>query len=121
MKRTALFGVLMAAMFATMTPAPAAGETVDKLANLTFSGPVQVPGAILNAGTYRFRMANPETSRNIVQVMNHDGSFVYAMFYTVPDMRTETTDNPVVTYKRNAGGCPEGDPIAVLRRRAQRL
>ena len=105
-RRITFFGALAAAILATITPAPAGAETIDKLANLTFTGPVQVPGATLAAGTYRFRLANPESSRNIVQVLSHDGSSVYAMFYTMPDVRTEVTDDAVVTFKETPAGVP---------------
>jgi LPXTG-motif cell wall-anchored protein len=105
-RATAFFGVIVAALFATLTPAPARAQTFDKLANLTFTGPVQVPGAMLSAGTYRFKLANPDSSRNIVQVMNHDGTNVYAMFYTTPDMRMEITDEAVVTFKETPAGVP---------------
>jgi len=105
-RSTAIFGVFVAALFATMTPAPARAQTFDKLANLTFSGPVQVPGAMLSAGTYRFRLANPTASRNIVQVLSHDGSSVYAMFYTMPDMRSKVTGEAVVTFKETPAGVP---------------
>ena len=37
----------------------AQGATINKRTFLTFSAPVQVPGATLPAGTYVFRIANP--------------------------------------------------------------
>ena len=89
-----------------MTPAPASAETADKLANLTFNRPVQVPGAILTAGTYRFRLADPDSSRNIVQVLSHDGSAVYAMFFTMHGYRAEAVDDTMVTFKETAAGVP---------------
>ncbi|HEY9466954.1 MAG TPA: hypothetical protein VIR54_27850, partial [Vicinamibacterales bacterium] len=72
-----------AALFATcvaLTPTPASGVTFDKLAYLTFNAPVQVPGATLSAGTYRFHLTNPDPSRNVLQVLSNDGTIVYAMF-----------------------------------------
>ena len=39
----------------------------------TFSGPVQLPGVILAAGTYEFEIANPLTSGDIVRVRSRDG------------------------------------------------
>jgi hypothetical protein len=108
-KLTALLGVLVAALLVTMTPAPSGAQTFDKLANLTFTGPVQVPGATLPAGTYRFRLANPESSRNIIQVMSRDGSVVHAMFYTMSDRRMEVTEDAVLTFKETPAGVP---PIA---------
>jgi hypothetical protein len=103
---TAFVSVLVAALLVTMAPAPTSAETFDKLANLTFNGRVQVPGVILNAGTYRFKLADPLSSRKVVHVLSHDGSSVYAMFYTIPDRRMEVTDEPVVTFRETAAGVP---------------
>jgi hypothetical protein len=106
MARLFLSGLVMAATIAVMTPAPVSAVTYDKLAYLTFSEPVQIPGATLSAGMYRFRLANPETSRNVVQVLSHDGAIVYAMFHTIPDSRMSITEEPVVTFKETPAGVP---------------
>lgn len=106
MTRLSLFGVLVAAVMAIVPSAPASAITYDKLAHMTFTGPVQVPGAILSAGTYRFRLANPETSRNVVQVLSGDGSTVHAMFHTVPDSRVSVTEHPTVSFRETPAGVP---------------
>jgi hypothetical protein len=94
-----------------MAPAPANAitSTYDKTAYLTFTAPVQVPGITLNAGTYWFRLTNPETSRNVLQVLSNDGSIVYAMFHTIPDRRTMLTEEAVVSFRET----PEGAAPAV--------
>jgi hypothetical protein len=89
-----------------MTPGPANAVTYDKLAYLTFNAPVQIPGATLNAGTYRFRLANPDTSRNVLQVLSSDGATVYAMFHTIPDSRTSVSEDPIVTFRETPAGVP---------------
>ena len=109
MSRLSISGVVLAAAMALMTPAPAASsvtETFDKLAFLTFSAPVQVPGVTLNAGTYRFRLTNPNTSRNVLQVLSNDGGTVYAMFHTIPDARTSMTNDPLVSFMETPAGVP---------------
>jgi hypothetical protein len=106
MSRLFISGVAAAALVAVMTPAPASGVTYDKLAYLTFSAPVQIPGATLHAGTYRFHLANPETGRSVLQVLSGDGTVVYAMFATLPDSRTALTPDPTVTYRETPAGVP---------------
>jgi LPXTG-motif cell wall-anchored protein len=106
MSRLLVSGLAALALVAVMTPAPASGVTFDKLAYLTFSAPVQVPGVTLGAGTYRFHLANPDTSRNVLQVLSSDGSIVYAMFHTIPDSRTSLTADPIVTYRETPAGVP---------------
>lgn len=109
MFRLFVSGIVAAAFVVLTTPVPASGMTFDKLAYLTFSAPVQIPGATLNAGTYRFHLTNPETSRNVVQVLSNDGAIVFAMFNTRPDSRTKLTGDAVVTFMET----PAGVPVAV--------
>jgi hypothetical protein len=90
---------ILATTLAMLAPAPARAETYDKLTYLTFSGTVQVPGAMLKPGTYRFHLTNPETSRNVMQVLSGNGDVVYAMFHTIPDIRSQVTLDPAVTFK----------------------
>jgi hypothetical protein len=106
-----LTGVAAATLTVAMAPAPANAITYthDKTAYLTFSAPVQIPGVTLNAGAYWFRLTNPETSRNVLQVLSNDGSIVYAMFHTIPDSRTTLTDEAVVSFRET----PEGVAPAV--------
>ena len=109
MSKLSICAIVVAALVAVMTPAPASGVTYDKLAYLTFNAPVQIPGVTLAAGTYRFRLTNPETSRNVLQVLSNDGSTVYAMFHTIPDGRMTLTAEPLVTFRET----PAGVPVAV--------
>jgi hypothetical protein len=87
-------------------PAHASAATFDKLTYLTFSGRVQIPGVTLDAGTYRFRLADPDSSRHVVQVLSNDGSTVYAMFNTIPDNRVTVTREATVTFRETPAGVP---------------
>jgi hypothetical protein len=98
--------VVAAALTALTMPAPASGMTYDKLAYMAFSAPVQIPGATLAPGVYRFHLANPDTSRNVLQVLSNDGAVVYAMFHTIPDGRTVVTEEPAVTFRETPAGVP---------------
>jgi hypothetical protein len=108
MSRFFVSGALIAALVALTAPAPASGigVTYDKLAYLTFNAPVQVPGATLTPGTYRFHLTNENTSRNVLQVLSNDGVIVYAMFNTIPDSRTKLTPDPDVTFLETPAGVP---------------
>src|SRR6187551_138965 len=98
MTKLSITGVFVAAVMAILPSAPASALTYDKLAYLTFTGPVQVPGVTLSAGTYRFRLADAATSRNVVQVLSRDGSTVHAMFITRTDSRVSVTQDPTVSF-----------------------
>src|SRR5579871_971994 len=64
----------------------------NKKTYLTFSGPVQIPGATLPAGTYLFQLADPDNARHVVMVASKDGTKIYGMFLTIPDYRVDTPD-----------------------------
>ena len=107
MARRTLFGVVVAALLIAVTmPAPAGALTNDKLTYMTFSGPVQIPGVTLGAGTYRFRLANPDSRRNVLQVLSNDGMMVYAMFNTIQDSRAVLTDEAAVTFRETPADVP---------------
>ena len=92
-------------LLAVVTPA-APQYSFDKLAYLTFSAPVQIPGATLNAGRYRFRLTDPASSRKTVQVLSNDGSITYGMVNTIQDHRRVLTDDPIVTFRETTAGVP---------------
>lgn len=97
-RRLFVLALVSSVLVAAMVGAPASALTHDKLTYLTFSGPVQVPGATLDPGTYRFHLTNPTSSRDVIQVLSNDGSTVYAMFLTLPDRRGFATREPAVTF-----------------------
>jgi len=100
------FSALLAAAFLATTIAPLGAAPVDKLNYMTFSKSVQIPGAVLDPGTYRFRLADPTSSRQVMQVLSNDGSIVYSMFYTREDRRNKATDTPTVTFRETPAGVP---------------
>lgn len=106
MSRIILATVAVVAVVAGTAPAPVRAVTYDKLAYLTFSSPVQVPGTTLNAGTYQFHLTNPSTGRSVLQVLSHDGAIVYGMFHTMTDTRTVATDEATVSFRETPAGVP---------------
>ena len=105
----ALRGLFCAvALVATLAPGARADE-YTKQTFLTFSGAVQLPGITLPAGTYQFRLADPESGRRVLQVWDKDGSKLLTTLLTIPDQRMTPTDNPVVMF----GERPSGQPQAI--------
>jgi hypothetical protein len=82
-------------------------DEFDQEMVLKFSGPVEVPGIVLPAGTYTFKLADSFSSSNVVEILNDDGSRVYATLLTIPDERSTPTYEPVVTFEERAKGSPE--------------
>src|SRR5690349_8427540 len=79
----------------------------DKLTILTFSQAVEIPGHILPAGTYTFKLFESKTDRDIVQVFNADGSQLIAIVMTIADYRLTPTDQTVIKFGEVPAGSPE--------------
>jgi len=83
-----------------------AGES-DQASTITFSQPIQIPGQVLPAGTYLFKLANSDSDRSIVQVFNADGTVLYAMLQTIATERQEPTGHTVVALAEQGAGQPD--------------
>ena len=76
---------------------------------LTFSNPVQIPGHVLEPGTYVFELGLGNTSQyeNIVRVYNKSKDHLYGMFLTIPDYRLTRTNKVVLEFAERPVGSPE--------------
>lgn len=70
---------------------------------LTFSAPVELPGVTLPAGTYMFRLADTP-GRNVVQVMNNDGTEILGQWLFVQAERPDVSSETVITFRETAAG-----------------
>src|SRR5918999_6360760 len=94
------------ALLACVMATSSAAQTVDKRTLFTFSGPVAMPGVTLPAGQYLFRLANPDSGRNVVQVLSADGTKPYGMFFSMRAERVEPASTPEVRFMETAAGMP---------------
>lgn len=91
---------------AWFTPTVKADEW-DKLTALTFNDPVEIPGQVLPAGTYVFKLLDSPSDRTIVQVYTEDQKHLLATILAIPDYRLDPTDKTVVTLDERAAGLPQ--------------
>jgi len=69
----------------------------------TFTEPVEIPGQVLPAGTYVFKLADSMSDRTIVQIFNKDQNHIYATLLAIPDYRLQPTTKTVLQFEeRNA-------------------
>jgi hypothetical protein len=94
------------AVLGSLMPAAKADDW-DQKTTFTFSGPVEIPGQVLPAGTYVFKLANSSSDRNIVQVFNRDQNHLYGTFLAIPDYRLKPAARPIITFEERAAGSPE--------------
>jgi hypothetical protein len=95
-----------AALTAVMAPGARADEW-NKKTILTFSGPVQIPGATLPAGSYVFKLADIPGNRHVVQVFDKDEKKIYTTMLVIPNQRMEPSDKPIVLFSERASGSPQ--------------
>jgi len=90
--------------------APAIADEWNKETKIEFSAPVQVPGKLLEAGKYVFKLADSESDRNIVEIFSEDANGAQKLVTTVlaiPAYRTATPDAPIVQFEERPSGGPE--------------
>jgi hypothetical protein len=79
----------------------------DQKTIFTFSGPVEIPGQVLDGGTYVFKVADSSSDRDIVQVFSEDESHLYGTFMTVPDYHLQPSGKTIINFDERAAGDPE--------------
>jgi hypothetical protein len=99
---------LCCATVLTVALAPSArADEWNKKTILTFSGPVQIPGVTLPAGSYVFKLADIPGNRHVVQVFDKDEKKIYTTMLAIPNERLEPSDDPVVLFSERASGSPQ--------------
>src|SRR6266851_7588456 len=93
-------------LLGAMIPAVRADEW-DQKTVFTFSAPVEIPGQVLQAGTYVFKLADSSSDRDIVQVFSKDEKHLYGTFLAVPDQRLRPAGKPIITFDEGVAGSPE--------------
>lgn len=79
----------------------------DQATTVTFSQPIQIPGQVLPAGSYLFKLANRDTNQKLVQVFNAGGTVLYATLQTIATDRPEPTGHTEVTLAKQGAGQPD--------------
>lgn len=88
-------------------PLTAKADEWDMKTTMTFNKPVQVPGMVLEPGTYVFKLADSPMDRNVVQIFNANETHLYENVLALPAYRVEPSDKTVVTFRERAEGTPE--------------
>ena len=99
-------GIVLA--FAAFLPTARADEW-NQQTKLSFSQPVEIPGGVLPAGTYWFKLADTQ-SHNVVEIYSSDWSKDYATLVTVPEYRLQSTNHTEIEFAER----PQDKPEALL-------
>src|SRR5262245_47699851 len=101
-QRLTLIAVI-ATVLVVLTPNARASMLEERM-RVTFSGPVEVPGEVLPAGTYVFEAL--ENGR-LTRILSADETHIYATLFTIPDERTKAVEKPTVIFDEGRKGLPE--------------
>jgi hypothetical protein len=81
----------------------------DKKTILTVKEPIQVPGAVLQPGTYVIKLVDSLSDRHIVRIMNERENEVITTFLAIPNERLKPTGDTQFKFWET----PVGNPPAL--------
>lgn len=82
-------------------------DETDHATIMKFNQPIQIPGQVLPAGTYLFKLLPSDSDLQIVQVFNPDSTVLYATLQTIPTDRPKPTARTVVALAKQENGHPD--------------
>jgi hypothetical protein len=102
--------LVMCTVVLAVLPTPRArASEFDKKTTVTFSGPVEIPGRVLPAGTYVFKRLDPDYP-DIVEILSGNETHVEATLLGIPASRRDATDETVIELREPSA---EGAPPAI--------
>ena len=91
--------------FTLMFELAAHADESDQATQITFSQPIEVPGQILPAGTYLFKLAG--AGLDIVQIFSSNRTHLYATLPTIPTENPQETGDTTVALAEQGAGNPD--------------
>src|SRR5579862_253720 len=108
MKRFSLLQIgALAALVVSLAPPPTLADDYDKKGIVKFDQPTEVPGIVLQPGTYVIKLVDSQSDRHIAVIMNEKMDHLYALTFTAAAFRVERTGKPVLTFYEGANGQPQ--------------
>ncbi len=99
--------VLCAAILGAPSVPTAHADEWNKKTVITFPEDVQVPGTVLPAGTYVFKLADSQSDRTIVQIFNANETHLITTILAINDYRMGASTKPIVSFDERPSGQPE--------------
>lgn len=84
----------------------AEAQPADYRTYFTFSAPVTLPGITLPAGKYIFRLADPDSSRKVINVLSADGKKSLAMLHTIPNQAMKAPKDAEIRFMETSAKVP---------------
>ena len=97
---------LMLAVLTLSITGRAEAQPADYRTYFTFSAPVTLPGVTLPAGKYIFRLADPDSSRKVINVLSEDGKRSLAMLHTIPNQVMKAPKDAEIRFMETSAKVP---------------
>ena len=78
----------------------------NKKTIVTLSESLEVPGTVLDPGTYIFQLADSQSNRHIVQIWTEDGQHLITTIQAVPAYRQQVSDESTFNFDERPANSP---------------
>ena len=99
----ALCGVLL---LSSVLPPALQASTGEEISIFHFRAPVQLPGRVLPAGSYLFRLAQSDSEMNVVEIKNPQQTKLYGVFLVKPEFHLRLPKRSTIIFEPRAHGQP---------------
>jgi hypothetical protein len=106
MYRKIFTGMVCMVLLGTFLVPMVQADEWNKATKVTVDQPIQVPGTVLPAGTYVFKLPDP-TDTTLVSIFNADGTRLITTVQGISDYRMDTPDKPILQFEERPWGQPE--------------
>jgi len=98
--------LIMTILFSFLLSATVFAGDWNRATTAIFNQPVQIPGHVLPAGIYVFKISDVSGDRNVVQIWNADETVLVAMVMGWPEYSRQTPSRNVFVLEEREKGAP---------------
>lgn len=106
MTKTRFIGCALVILGAIVLSANTEADQWNKRTVVTLQDPMQIPGTVLQPGTYVFKLADSQANRHVVRVLNADETEVIATIVASPNFRLRPTGDTALGFWETPAGAP---------------
>jgi len=106
MYRKMFTGMICLMLFGTLLVPNGRADASDRKTIVTVNQPIQVPGKVLPAGTYVFKLLN-SNDLTLVAIYNADEMHLITTLRGISDSRMQTPDKTILQFEERPSGQPE--------------
>jgi hypothetical protein len=106
MYRKMFTGMICLILLGTFFVPKGRADLSDRKTIVTFGQPIQVPGKVLPAGTYVFKLLH-SSDPTLVSIFNADETQFITTVRGISDFRVQTPDKTILQFEDRSSGEPE--------------